>query len=216
LQLNHLHFSAERKKKAQAEAEQPHRLRHGHVLWNALKIALGIFIAVKLFQCITRRRRRGGAAKAGTYSKIEEGQDGPSGSNNSNNNQGYGSAAAPYGEGGVGYVPAGKFEPLGYTGAVDVPGSAGLLAPSPMNSPDPGKETPTFAMSLNAPPPYTAQEGTAVEYFSQQPLQSPALYSPEPSPGPTAVTFPAAAQEPRVVPTHNPYSMSATYTPGQS
>jgi len=80
---------------------------------------------------------------------------------------------------------------------------------------------PPYAAEMPAPP--NSGAGAAQEYYSSFSNDT----SPQPSPGPTAVSFPAgvhaggpptaaaAGSRNSQVPIHNPYSMSATYMPGQ-
>ncbi|KAK3693762.1 hypothetical protein B0T22DRAFT_436913 [Podospora appendiculata] len=205
----------ERKRKADGDGDKPRRFRIGYVLWNAFAVASFLWIPIKLFKLISGRTgRHAKTAKVGMYAKIDEGRDGTGETINS-------STVAPptpslYGDGGAGagYVPAGKYEPFGYVGAT------GPLDPSPLNSPDPGTDYAKIPTVSNAPPSYATAVGgdSAQEYFAQHPAYAPPppqpSYSPQPSPGSAAVSFLAAGARQSLPPTHNPYSMSATYTPG--
>ena len=200
--------------------EEDRRFRHGHVLWKAVKIALFLWVAIWIWKRCCGRRHRD-TSKAGSYSKIEEGRSGPAPINDSQ----YASdapATTPYGEGGVGYVPAGnvpagKYEPMGYNEAADITDEANL-APSPLNSPDaftttarPVSMLSQMSVSSPSPPPYSAR-GAVEDYFS--PPAGKTNFSPQPSPGPAAVMFPPSASREPLTET-NPYAMSATYVPGR-
>ncbi|KAK3336173.1 hypothetical protein B0T19DRAFT_31182 [Cercophora scortea] len=207
------YIKKERKRKADGDA--PHKFRVGYVLWKAFAIASFLWIPIKLFKLISKRTgRHAKTTKVGMYAKIDEWLP-PAGDPSSSTAAP--PAASPYGDGGAGagYVPAGKYEPLGYVG------TTGALDPSPLNSPDPGTDYAKIPTVSTNPPPYAAAVGggSAQEYFTQHPAYAPPslqpTYSPQPSPGPAAVSFPAAgARQSLPPPTHNPYSMSATYTPG--
>ena len=191
-------------------------------MWKAIKVALFIWLAVAAFNAIRKccsRRQRGGVARSATYSKIEEGQGGGADGAHANNVP-YGSPtpAAPtlYGEGGVGFVPAGKFEPMGYAGATGVRAS---LDVSPLASPDPeGRGSASLAEQMArpvSPPSYSAStgQGAAAEYFAQAALDKPRDQSPQPSPGPVTVTFPRSLSHAEPSTSTNPFLMSATSYP---
>ncbi|KAK1758548.1 hypothetical protein QBC47DRAFT_411236 [Echria macrotheca] len=171
------------------------KIRHGRVWWKAFCFATFLWIPIAIFKCccccFRKKGRHDKGAGEGDYSKIEGGavHNIP----NSGNNW---FGAAGYGEGGTAQT-GGKYEP--YT--------------SPNHSPDMG-----YAQQTAAPPPYspaTVGQGAAVEYYAQHPLKASNASSPgESSPGPAPVTFPTTSQPVAAPLVHNPYSMSATYTPG--
>ncbi|KAK0615772.1 hypothetical protein B0T17DRAFT_354736 [Bombardia bombarda] len=124
------YYSKERKKKKQQQGEG-RGISHGRVFLKAVKAALFVWVAAKLWKCVRGRRRRASGAKVGTYTKVDEGQD-----STGDSAQLLGSAAAPaYGEGAAGYVTARKYEPMTHAG-----GDTG--APVAQGA----------SMSLNSPP----------------------------------------------------------------
>ncbi|KAK0729761.1 hypothetical protein B0H67DRAFT_638339 [Lasiosphaeris hirsuta] len=199
------------------EKKTDQKTRHLVVWWKAFTIPTLLFIPIKLAK--RYQKRKAGVsltstllnAPATSYTKIEpDHYAAPTTTAN---------ASAPYGEGGTGYNGAlapGKYDhhrlstttTLGSTSTTPEP-LPYVAAPPPYSSAPP----PLPGVPGQAPPP--APLGLAADYFAQQPLNT---GSPQPSPGPAAVTFPTTATRPPVVlgasaPIHNPYSMSATYMP---
>ncbi len=113
----------------------------------------------------------------------------------------------------MGYVPAGKFEPMGYTGAMGVRAS---LDASPLASPDPeGHGSASLADQMArpaSPPSYSVStgHGAAAEYYAQAALEKPQDQSSQPSPGPAVVTFPRPVSHAESATSTNPFLMSAT------
>lgn len=147
----------ERKRKREG-----HKFRLGHALWNAVKIALLIWVAIKIWKCCCARRRHKDGAKSALYSKIVEGQA-------QNSDAWYGASTAPaatsYGAGGTGYAAADtKYEPMGYTGAAGV---GATITPDPLPSPTP---------AITSHGPVSPEKSPA----TLEALSSPAVSSPPP------------------------------------
>ncbi|KAH8908040.1 hypothetical protein BR93DRAFT_967894 [Coniochaeta sp. PMI_546] len=236
-----LYYCLKERKRSRKEGHNP---RIKHALWNAIKVAFFIWLAIKIWQCCCgRSRHKKNGTKSGSYAKIDE--DGQQGGD-----AWYGASTAPavadaptaYGVGGTGYAPAqSKYEPMGYTGA--------SIAASPLNSPDPGATGSTIAThpasgTPAAPPPYsgsttaitptltspyaaaTSTGGEAQSYFASMGMS--AAYAPsvsstyEPSvlsSAPTPVPAYQAAYHPPAspAPTEYPaYPPQATYVPQSS
>ncbi|OIW31184.1 hypothetical protein CONLIGDRAFT_304832 [Coniochaeta ligniaria NRRL 30616] len=236
-----LYYCLKERKRSKKEGHSP---RIKHALWNAVKVAFFIWLAIKIWKCCCgRSRHKKNGTKSGTYAKIDE--DGQQGGG-----AWYGASTTPavtdtptaYGAGGAGYAPAeSKYEPMGYTGA--------SIAPSPLNSPVPAiagipAVAPSTFGALASPPPYsssttatattstsphattTSTGGEAQSYYASMGMS--AAYAPsisstyEPSvlsSAPTPVPAYQAAYHPPVSPvtTEYPaYPPQATYVPHTS
>jgi hypothetical protein len=208
--------------------EEQNKFRLGHVLWSAIKIAIFAWVAIKIWQCCMRRRnkRRAAAdmnagsteyAPGGSYAKLEDGT--------ASHADPYASHWAPpvapssdtpYGAGGIGYYApdaAGKYEPMGYSGAT--------IAPSPINSPDLSSSStvPYNPPAQVSPPPYEGPPPASAPSASAPPAggaaqQYYAMSAAATAPAPTPSLSQVVAYPP---PTHpeSGYPGQPTYAPPQ-
>lgn len=228
--------STERKR----SKKEGHSPRIKHALWNAVKVAFFVWLAIKIWKCCCGRCRcKKNGTKSGTYAKIDE--DGQQGGDAwygaSTTTPAAADAPTAYGAGGTGYAPAeSKYEPMGYAGAG--------VAPSPLSTQDPAAPgnlpiAPPTSGALASPPPYSASTtattatatatptgGEAQSYYATMGMSAayapsvsstyePSVLSSPPTPTPAyqAAYHPPVSPPPTEYPAYPP---QATYVPHTS
>ncbi|KAJ9134515.1 hypothetical protein NKR19_g8657 [Coniochaeta hoffmannii] len=122
-----LYYCLKERRRSKKDGDRP---RIGQILWNAGKMALLIWLAVKIWKCCRGRSKRKSSRAKATYAKIDEGgQHGAHAWYGTSARPGIAETATVYGGGGVGHTPLeSRYEPMGYAGA--------RIAPHPFYRPE--------------------------------------------------------------------------------